>query len=76
MKILVAIIIILLAVIIYVFLLKFVCWMIDFDKKTDKKMFNAELEDYKSDKQCAIAEVTIVFAVITIGLLYLFFTRW
>lgn len=50
--------------------------MIDFDKKTDKKMFNAELEDYKSDKQCAIAEVTIVFAVITIGLLYLFFTRW
>lgn len=71
MKILGAIIIILLAVIIYVFLLKFVCWMIDF-----KKMFNAELEDYKSDKQCAIAEVTIVFAVITIGLLYLFFTRW
>ena len=76
MKILGAATIILLAVILYIAAIKIVCWFVDFDKKTDKEMFNAELEDYKSDKQCAIAIVTIIFIVITIGGLYLFFTRW
>ena len=76
MKLVVAIIVIILAIILYMIVCKIVCWMFDFDKKTDAKMFKMELEDYDNDKQCAIADVTIVFVVVVVGVLFLIFARW
>jgi len=76
MKILGAITIIVILIMLCIITLKIVSWMIEFDKKTDIKMFDTELEDYKSDKQCATAVVIIIFLVIMCGLLYLYFSRW
>lgn len=76
MKIVGAIVVIIFAIILYLIVCKIVCWMFDFEKKTDEKMFKMEMEDYDNDKWCAIANVTIVFVVITVGLMFLLFTRW
>ena len=75
MKIVGAIIVIILAIILYMVVCKIVCWMFDFEKKTDVKMFKIELEDYDNDKRCALASVTVVFVVVTVILLFLVFTR-
>lgn len=74
MKMIAAVIVIILAIILYMIVCKIICWMFDFDKRTDRKWFNAELEDYDNDKRCAVASVTIVFIVITVGVLVWIFT--
>jgi hypothetical protein len=46
-----AVAIFLLAIVLCIAVIKGVCWLSDFDKKTDKKMFGVELEDYENDKK-------------------------
>lgn len=74
MKIIGAFAIIILAIVLYLIVCRIVCWMYDFDKRTDVKMFGREIEDYDNDKQCTLVGVTIVFIVITVGLLISIFS--
>lgn len=67
--------IILISIVLCIATIKGVCCLSDFDKKTDKKMFGIELEDYENDKICVIAVVIIFFILATIGVVYLFLTR-
>ena len=76
MKLVGAIAVIILAIILYMVVCRVVCWMFDFDKKTDIKMFKMELEDYDNNKHCVLAGVTVVFVVLTAWVLVKFFTHW
>lgn len=76
MKIVGAVVVILLAIILYMVTCKVVCWMFDYDKKTDIKMFKTELEDYDNNKHCVVAGITVVFVVLTAWALFVIFTRW
>ena len=76
MKIVGAIIVVILAILLCILACKVACWIFDFDKKSDRKLFGVEIEDYDNDKVCAIASIIVVFAVITGWVLYLLLTRW
>lgn len=75
MKFIGAVVVIILAILLYMGVCKVVCWLFDFDKRTDRKMFKIELEDYDNDKKCALASVTVFFVIITAILAFLVITR-
>lgn len=76
MKVIGVIVVIILAILLYIGICKIVRWMYDFDKRTDRKMFKIELEDYDNDKKCALASITVAFVIITAILVFLVITHW
>ena len=68
----IAVIIILL--IIYIAVLKVAFLIVEFDRKTDKKRFNCELDDYDLEKKLITLYVTAFFIILAVGLIYLYFT--
>lgn len=69
-KILGALIILTLSTVLCVIICKIACWMQDVDRKTDKKLYGMELEDYDNNKKCAVAKIITLFLIITAVIIY------
>lgn len=69
-KILGAPIILTLSTVLCVIICKIACWMQDVDRKTDKKLYGMELEDYDNNKKCAVAKIITLFLIITAVIIY------
>lgn len=74
-KILGTLIILTLSTVLCVIICKIACWMQDVDRKTDKKLYGMELEDYDNNKKCAVAEIITLFVIITAAAIYTLVTR-
>ncbi len=74
-KILGILIILTLATALCVIICKIACWMQDVDRKTDKKLYGMEFDDYSTNKKCAIAEIITLFVIITAAAIYTLVTR-
>lgn len=75
-KILGALIILTLSTVLCVIICKIACWMQDVDRKTDKKLYGMELEDYdNNNKKCAVAKIITLFLIITAVIVYKLLTQ-
>ena len=73
MRILVALLIIIIMSILCLAAIKIAYWMEKIDKKTDKKLYGFETDDYKVNRQIRVAAIIIFFMVATTGLIVLYF---